>query len=123
MIDIWSIAANALWILGLAFFLAALSWANWAAARERIPFRSGLGRPGVRRAVDGGLVLFCAGLAATGRTGWERALWGVLAAGFGALAVWEERTGRRKDGCSVRPERHAGSPVEAAGAGRAGDEA
>jgi hypothetical protein len=122
MIDIGGVAANALWILGLSLILAALSWANWVAARERIPFRRALGRPGVRRAVDGGLMLFCAGLAATGRTGWERALWGVLAAGCGALAIWEEWMGRRKDGRGVHPELHTGSPVETAGVEGTGDE-
>ena len=82
MIDIGSLAANALWILGLALILAALSWTNWVAARERIPFRSALSRTGVRRTLDGGLVLLCAGLTATGRTRWEQILWGVLVVGF-----------------------------------------
>ncbi|MFN3761910.1 MAG: hypothetical protein ACK4WK_01755 [Anaerolineae bacterium] len=98
VIDIRSVAANALWVLGLALILTALSWANWAAARERIPFRSALGRPGVRRALDGGLVLFCAGLAATGRTLWEQVLWGVLAVGFGVLMIWGERRITRAGG-------------------------
>lgn len=98
MIDLCSVAANALWVLGLALILAALSWANWVAARERIRFRSALGQPGIRRATDGGLVLFCAGLAATGRTWWEQALWGVLAVGLIALAIWEEWMYNRKNG-------------------------
>lgn len=98
MIDLWGVVANALWILGLALILAALSWANGVAVRERVPFRSALGRPGVRRALDGGLVLLCAGLAATARTRWEQALWGMLAIGFGALAMWEGWASRRPGG-------------------------
>jgi len=87
MIDFRSVAANALWILGLALILAALSWAYWVAARENVRFRVALNRPGVARALDIGLMLFCAGLAATARTGWERALWGVLAVASALLVI------------------------------------
>ena len=87
MIDFRSVAANALWILGLALILAALSWARWVAARENVRFRVALRYPGVARALDGGLMLFCAGLAATARTGWEQVLWGVLAAVWALLAI------------------------------------
>lgn len=104
VLDFYSIAANALWVLGLALILAALSWANWVAVRERIPFRRALGRPNVRRTVDGGLVLFCAGLAATGRTRWEQVLWSIFAVGFIALAIWEEGAIRRnrRSACPVQ---------------------
>lgn len=95
MIDLLSVGADALWVLGLALILAALSWANWVAVRERIPFRRALGRPNVRLTIDSGLVLFCAGLAATGRTRWEQVLWSMFAVGFIALAIWEERASRR----------------------------
>lgn len=111
MVDLGSVAANALWVLGLALILAALSWANWDAVRERIPFRRALGRPGVRRALDGGLTLFCAGLAATGRTRWEQALWGALALGVTARAIWEEwvsRWGSRRRACPDREMDSAG---------------
>lgn len=91
--DFYSVAANALWVL--AFILAALSWANWVAVQKRIPFQHALGRPGIRRAIDGGLVLFCAGLTATGRTRWERVLWGVLAAGSLLAAILSGRMGQR----------------------------
>jgi len=73
MIDFLSLAANALWILGLALILAALSWAYWIAAQENVRFR-------VARALDGGL-------AATARTGWEHVLWGVLAGVWALLAI------------------------------------
>jgi len=91
MIDFRSVAANALWILGLALILAALSWARWIAVRENVRFRVALRYPGVARALDGGLMLFCAGLAATARIGWERVLWGVLAVGFLVIALMSSK--------------------------------
>jgi len=87
MMDFRSVVANTLWILGLALILAALSWARWVAARENVRFRVALSRPGVARALDGGLMLFCAGLAATARTGWEQVLWGVMAGVWALLAI------------------------------------
>ena len=95
MMDFRSVVANTLWILGLALILAALSWARWVAARENVRFRVALSRPGVARALDGGLMLFCAGLAATARTGWEQVLWGVLAAGFLVVSLLGGKVSRR----------------------------
>ncbi len=79
MIDIGRVAAHALWILGLALILAALSWANWRAASEHTRFREALHRPAVRRALATGLALFAAGLAAAEHRPWATALWGILA--------------------------------------------
>lgn len=87
MIDVRGVTANSLWILGLAVLLAALSWAHWVASTEKARYRTVLGRPRARRALALGFFLFCAGLAATGRAWWERALWGVLAAAF-AVQAW-----------------------------------
>lgn len=103
MIDVWGVVANGVWIVGLAVLLAALSWASWVASVEGGRFRTVLGRPGIQRALGLGLVLFCAGLAATGRTWWERALWGGLSALFAAQA-WL-----------------VGRPAENRGGGRDGD--
>lgn len=91
MIDIWSVMANSLWVLGLATLLAALSWAHWAASVRASRFRTVLGQPAVQLALDLGLLLFCAGLAATARAWWERALWGLLTLAWVAQA-W--RAGR-----------------------------
>ncbi len=88
VLDFYSVAANALWVLGLALILAALSWANGISAREQASIRGALGRSGVQRALNGELVLLCAGLAATGRTWWEQVLWGALAAWFIVLTIW-----------------------------------
>ncbi|MGD1994428.1 MAG: hypothetical protein PVI59_14640 [Anaerolineae bacterium] len=90
MIDVWSVGANGLWVLGLAILLAALSWAAWAAAAGGEAFRIVIMRPPIRLGIDAGLLLFCAGLAATARTWWERVLWGALAAAWGAQ-VWISR--------------------------------
>jgi len=87
VIDVWGVVANSLWILGLTVLLACLSWANWAAASEGQRLRAVLARPAVGRAVDAGLLLFCAGLAATARSWWERALWCLLALWW-AVQAW-----------------------------------
>ncbi|MGC9084192.1 MAG: hypothetical protein ACP5ME_13585 [Anaerolineae bacterium] len=79
MIDIGSVAANALWMLGLSLILAALSWANGRATGEHIRLREALHRPAVRRALATGLALFAAGLATTEDRPWALVLWGLLA--------------------------------------------
>jgi len=79
MMNFLSIAASALWILGLALLLAALSWSYWVVQTERLRWGEILRRPGVRRILGIALALFCAGLAATEARIWARALWGVLA--------------------------------------------
>jgi hypothetical protein len=78
MINYWNLAANSLWILGLAILLAALSWASWTARTEQVRFRAALSRAGLQQTIDLGLALFCAGLAATSDTWWEQLLWGLL---------------------------------------------
>lgn len=97
MIAVWGVLANSLWIVGLAVLLAALSWAHWVASTEKVRFRVVLGRLWARRMMGLGLVLFCAGLAATGRTWWERVLWALLAVGW-AVQAWLPRR-RRWSGC------------------------
>lgn len=91
MIDVLSVIANFLWILGLSLLLAALSWANWAAKMSGTRLRSVLARPSIRRALDFGLALFCTGLAATAQRGWEKALWALLALVFAGQGVWSLR--------------------------------
>jgi hypothetical protein len=98
VIDIWGVAANSLWVLGLAILLAALSWARWIAQTEGKRLRAVLKRPSTQVALDVGLFVFCVGLAATGRTWWERGLWGLLAAAW-VVQAWLARAkanGRRR---------------------------
>ena len=87
MIDVWAMLANGLWVAGVALLLAALSWAHWRASRERRPLRAELRRPDTGRALNAGMVFFCAGLAATGQRWWEWVLWGLLSLGFLLQAV------------------------------------
>jgi len=94
VIDIWGVVANSLWILGLATLLAALSWANWVASVEKARFRTVLARSGIHRALNLGVFLVCAGLAATGQRWWERVLWGLLAGAWLARA-WVVQRGTR----------------------------
>lgn len=95
MIDIWGVIANSLWILGLAILLAVLSWARWIAQTKQSRIRIVLKRPSIQIALDVGLFLFCAGLAATGRTWWERVLWGLLAAAW-VVQAWLARANAHK---------------------------
>jgi hypothetical protein len=87
VIDVWEMVANSVWILGLAVLLAAFSWASWTASAEGNRFRTALRRPGIQRVLSLGLMLFCAGLAATGHAWWERTLWGLLTVIF-AVQAW-----------------------------------
>lgn len=96
MIDVWAVIANSLWILGLAALLATLSWSHWIASVEDARFRAVLRRPQIQRAIDGGLALFCIGLAATSRTWWERILWGLLATAWVAQA-WLANTASEEE--------------------------
>ncbi len=97
MIDIWGVIANSLWILGLAVLLAVLSWARWIAHTEQSRLRIVLKQPSIQIALDVGLSLFCMGLAATGRTWWERVLWGLLAAAW-VVQTWSAGRGKRYAG-------------------------
>jgi hypothetical protein len=79
MIDFWGVLFNFLWILGLAVILAVLSYASYEAAiatriaKQRL--RDKLDEFAYALALDVGLVLFCAGLAATEDRWWARLLW------------------------------------------------
>jgi len=97
MIDIWQVASNSLWILGLAVVLATLSWAYWAAQTAGERLRAVLGRPRVQRFVNLGLCLFCAGLAATAHAWWERGLWALLSAAWLVQACLIARKGKGRE--------------------------
>ena len=102
MINIWAILANSLWILGVAFLLAIVSWAYWAANTQGDRFRTVMNLPRIQQALSGAAFLFCAGLAATSRTWWEQLLWGLLAAAWAVRALLKRsstsKTGARKRG-------------------------
>jgi len=98
MIDVWAVAANALWVLGLALALAALSWAHWVTTRDEIGMHQALEEAGVRRVLDLGLLLFCAGMAAISRRPWERGLWVLLALAWAVQIALSLRAQRRTGG-------------------------
>jgi hypothetical protein len=82
MIDWINLAFNALWILGCAVALAALSYASWEATLLGVSLRSRLQQASYAKAlnVSGFLVGLGAGGAVQG--GWLKALWFVLAGMF-----------------------------------------
>ncbi len=88
MIDLRMVASGALWILGLAVILAALSWGNWEAKVSRSRLREALARPHLQCTISAGLALFCVGLALGANRWWERALWAVLGAFWLVQMAW-----------------------------------
>jgi hypothetical protein len=93
LIDWRLVGFSALWILGLAVVLAALSYADYAAGQGRLRLRAVLARPHQQMAINAGLALFCLGLLGSARAWWESALWAVLAAAFAwqAWHAWRRR--------------------------------
>ena len=79
MIDWWGVFYNALWILGLAVALAALSMATFRATQAGERLRAGLAAPAFQVPLSAGLALFCLGMLLAGRSWWERLLWAALA--------------------------------------------
>ena len=90
MIDWVVVGFSALWILGLALVVAALSFANYLAGRQKRRFRQALEMPACRIVLDLGLVFFCLGWVGGVSTTWERFVWGGLALIF-ALQTWQAR--------------------------------
>jgi len=87
MIDWFSLAANALWIIGLAIVLSVFSYASWQASQNHEKLRVQLARQQYQIFFDLAAVLFCLGMSGTSRSVWERILWGILAALFAAQAL------------------------------------
>jgi phosphatidylserine synthase len=85
MIDWVMVAANALWILGLAIGLATLSYASWEAWATHETFRQRLAKPAAQGVLALAGFLFCMGLAATSWVLWQTAVWLIL----GVLFLWQ----------------------------------
>ncbi len=90
MIDWFSVGFGALWILGLGFVLATLSFANYLASAQKRRLRQSLGMPTSQLVIYLGLALFCLGWVESTPALWERLLWIVLALMFAAQA-WQAR--------------------------------
>jgi hypothetical protein len=88
MIDWWGVFSNALWILGLAVLLAAWSMAYYEAQVGGVKVREIFSQTGYSWTLTVGLMLFCAGLAATEHRWWARILWGLLGVGFLVDQLW-----------------------------------
>ena len=105
MIDWYSVAANSLWILGLAVLLATLSYSDWKRSVEKRSLRSVLGEFTPSLCINFGLFLFCSGLLATSTTWWETAGWGIallLVIGQVVADVIEQR--KKEAGVEVEGE-------------------
>jgi hypothetical protein len=103
MIDWWMVAANGLWILGLALLLAALSYHHWLAGETGWRRRDLFSACSFQVPWTSGLFLAFTGWAlAQAPQWWEKTLWLVLAAWCGwrmlsslARALRQWRTSRR----------------------------
>lgn len=99
MIDWTGLASNALWVVGAAIILAALSFSYYEAQRRGERLREHLQAPRFQTWLSLGLFLICLGLALLGPRWWERVLWGLLC-GLSAWQLWtawhEGRRGGQK---------------------------
>ena len=82
MIDFANLAANAFWVLGLALLLAVWSYARYEAHRVGVKTREMLGELQYSLWINGGLLLFVAGMALTEDRWWARGLWILVGIGF-----------------------------------------
>jgi hypothetical protein len=95
LIDWRVVVWGTVWVTGLAVALAAVSLADYEAARAKARTRAVLGRAGFQAAVWGGLGLFALGQAGLAGATWLGAAWLAAAAGCGGLAwrAWRRRAG------------------------------
>jgi L-asparagine transporter-like permease len=87
MINWGNLAANAVWIVGCAIALAALSYASYEAAESGEKFSVRLQQRGYQLALDLAGLLFCLGLAATSDNTLLAVAWLALAAAFLTMGV------------------------------------
>lgn len=85
MIDWVNVFFNALWVLGAAVILAALSFYQYDAQRRRERLRVRLAAPDFQAWLSVGLVLISLSLALIGPRWWERVLWALLC----AMSAWQ----------------------------------
>ena len=76
--DWLNLAFNALWVLGCALALAAVSYASWQSSLSGQRLVVHLGRRGVRMTLALAVALVCLGLAGTARSSLETIFWSVL---------------------------------------------
>jgi hypothetical protein len=88
MIDWINLAANSLWIVGLAVGLATVSYVSWQASLRRQRTLERLASPAPQIALNLAGLLFCLGLATTSQTSLEFGLWLALAILFLTLMIY-----------------------------------
>jgi hypothetical protein len=88
MIDWLNLAANALWIVGLALALATMSLASWQAQRTKEKLRTRLAQPAMQTALSLAGALFCIGQAGASQGILLIVLWAVLGMAFLAQVIW-----------------------------------
>ena len=93
MFDWFGLVGNALWVLGAAVCLAALSMAHYQARAGQERLGSRLRRPELQLVFAVGMSLVCLGLLISSGTWWEKGIWGFCAA---LLTVWAARSWRRR---------------------------
>lgn len=97
MIDWTNLGFNALWIVGLAIILAAVSYHAWLAGEASQRLRDALSLPSWKVPVSAGALLACVGFGlGLAERPWERVVWTVLSlvcAGQFAACI---RPGRQK---------------------------
>jgi hypothetical protein len=87
VIDWFRVAFHALWIIGCALILAALSYANWLAHLRGVRTRQLLSVPAFQFPFSIGLGLISCGLGLLSRGWLEHLLWAILAFLF-AWQAW-----------------------------------
>ena len=107
LIDWPALARNALWILGLAIVLAALSYTSWLATSRGVRLSRALGWPAFSMPSSAGLLLFSASLAWGAIRPWERILWIILCLAFLAQVGLDWRSVRAR---GWQSEENSGSP-------------
>ncbi len=85
MIDWVGVFFNALWVLGAAVILAALSFFYYDAQRRGERLRVRLAAPDFQAWLSVGLALISLSLALIGPRWWERVLWALLC----GMSVWQ----------------------------------
>jgi hypothetical protein len=96
VIDIQSVILNGLWILGLSVILATWSYARYTAYRGGLKTRAKLNELRYVLALDAGLLLFIAGMAATEDRWWALLLWILIGIGVLIEAGYRIYTARSK---------------------------
>ena len=87
VIDWAGLAFNALWVLGAAVLLAALSYTYYDAQRRSERLATRLAGSAFQVWLSAGLILISLGLALIGPYWWERVLWGLLCA-WSSWQLW-----------------------------------